>query len=338
MKKKLWLFLVASLILVLAACGEKSKEDVLKSLEKNMEQMSGYKAQATMSLKTGEDAQKYNIEVWHKKKDYYRVLLNNEKDQKGSQIILRNEDGVYVLTPALNKSFKFQSEWPDNSSQPYLYGSLVNDVKKDQDASFTITDNYYQFETKTNYQNSKNLPYQEIYFDKKDLKPVMVKVLDKDRKPVVEVQFTSFEVDPKFSDDAFTTEKNMTSGALGIPVMAQQSDATFSVVYPESVIGNAELEEKKEVDTENGKRVVLTYKGDKSYTLIQEFYETKPTSATVPMASAGEPVNLGFTVGALSSSTLEWAQGGTEFILASDELTKEEMIEIAQSVQGTAVK
>ena len=40
------------------------------------------------------------------------------KDQ--SQIILRNEEGVFVLTPALNKSFRFQSDWPQNSSRLFI--------------------------------------------------------------------------------------------------------------------------------------------------------------------------------------------------------------------------
>src|SRR5690625_5969794 len=54
------------------------------------------------------------------KKDLYRVALTNPEDEKGSQVILKNEDGVFVLTPALDKSFKFQTDWPENSSQPYL--------------------------------------------------------------------------------------------------------------------------------------------------------------------------------------------------------------------------
>ncbi|MCD5325849.1 MULTISPECIES: LolA family protein [Pontibacillus] len=341
MKKRYWLWIVASLMLVLSACGEKSKEDVVQSLQKKLEEMTGYKTEATMSLKTGDEEQKYKIDVWHKKKDYYRVLLNNEQDEKNSQIILKNEDGVYVLTPALNKSFKFQSDWPNNSSQPYLYNSLVADVVKDKDATFETTETYYVFETKTNYQNSKNLPYQEIYFDKKSLTPVMVKVLDKDRKPLVEVKFSSFELNPKFSDDAFTTEKNMTSGALGIPVMADgepNEPAAFTVLYPEAVIGNTELDEQKEIDMENGKRVILSFKGEKSYTLIQESWTSYPASATVPVEVSGEMVDLGYTMGALSGSTLEWSHEGMNFYLASEDLTKEEMIEVAQSVQGTVVK
>ncbi len=50
-------------------------------------------------------------------------------------MILKNDDGVYVLTPALNKSFKFQSEWPENSSQAYLFESLVKDITEDKSAT-----------------------------------------------------------------------------------------------------------------------------------------------------------------------------------------------------------
>lgn len=338
MKKKLLVWLFASLILVLAACGgEKSKEDVVTSLENKLEEMTGYKAEAVMSLKTGQEAQKYNIEIWHKKKNYYRVLLSNEQDEKGSQIILRNEDGVYVLTPALNKSFKFQSEWPHNSSQPYLYGSLVQDVLKDTDSEFSSTDNYYVFRTKTNYQNSKNLPYQEVYFNKKSLTPAMVKVLDKDLNSLVEVQFNSFELNPTFADDAFDTEKNMTSGTMGIPVMASTPEMPFTVLYPLNKAG-AELTSKKEVDIENGKRVILTFEGSKNFTIVEEKVTAYPASVTVPQEIKGEPVNLGFTMGALTDNSLEWNYQGMSFYLASNDLTKDEMVDIAISVQGQAVK
>ena len=78
-----------------------------------------------------------------------------QKDQ--SQIILRNEEGVFVLTPALNKSFRFQSDWPQNSSQAYLYESLVRDILQDKkNLTFEKTDKYYIFKTKQTI-NIKNI-------------------------------------------------------------------------------------------------------------------------------------------------------------------------------------
>lgn len=339
MRKYFGLGIIALMVLVLAACGEKTKEDVVKKLEETVEEMSGYQAEASMSLQTGEENQTYNIEVAHKKKDFYRVLLKNEKDEKGSQIILKNQDGVFVLTPALNKSFKFQSEWPNNSSQPYLYQSLIEDVLNDSESTFKSTENHFVFETTTNYQNNNNLPYQEIYFDKKSYTPVMVKVLDKDKNPLVEVEFKNFKIDPEFAKDTFEIEKNMTSSLLGVPVMAEDGEQTneFSVMYPTENLG-AELVSEKETETENGKRVMLSYEGSKNFTLIQEKVNSYPTSAANPEAVSGEPVSLGFTMGAQTASSLEWSYGGVDYYLASEELTQEEMREVASSVVGQSVK
>ncbi|MFC4025328.1 outer membrane lipoprotein carrier protein LolA [Oceanobacillus longus] len=333
-------FILALLVLLLAACGEKSQEDVLAKLEKNMEEMTGYKAKAEMAMNTGQEEQKFNIEIWHQKEDFYRVALENSLDQKESQIILKNEDGVFVLTPALDKSFKFQTEWPENSSQPYLYQSLVNDVFKDTEAAFETTENHYIFKTKTNYQSNNNLPSQEVYFDKDTYTPAMVKVLDKDQNALVEVNFSNFEMDPSFNEDDFTMEKNMTSSDSADEETAGQVQETASedltVLYPLFTAGSENME-KKEVELENGSRVILTFEGDKNFTLIEEINHTAPVLSS-PQEVNGEIVNLGNTIAALSDNTLQWSYNGTDFTLASDELTREEMIQVAQSVQGQVAK
>ena len=326
-------------LLLLVACGEKSKEDVITKIEETLEEMNGYQTQANMRLETGENEQSYVIDIAHKKKAYYRVLLKNDQDEEGSQIILKNDDGVFVLTPALNKSFKFQSDWPTNSSQPYLYQSLVTDILNDGDATFETTEKYYVFETKTNYQNNTTLPSQEIYFDKKQFTPVMVKVLDQDGKTLVEVKFTNFELNPTFEENMFEIENNMTSSLFGIPVMADGNIAEqeLTVLYPSELFGS-ELVETTEVDTENGKRVMLSYQGDKDFTLVQETPEVYQTTAMQPKMVNGEPVSLGFTVAAQTDAALEWSYRGSEYYLASDDLTKEEMIEVATSITAQETK
>ncbi|OZU89192.1 DUF4367 domain-containing protein [Virgibacillus indicus] len=332
----IWIVIVLGLVLLLSACGEKSQEDVVEKLGENLDEMDGYKAKAEMAMNTGQEEQKFAIDIWHKKDDFYRVGLTNNQDDKGSQVILKNEDGVFVLTPALNKSFKFQTEWPENSSQPYLYQSLINDVLKDGEAEFEATDEHYVFKTKTNYQSNNNLPFQEIYFDKKTYTPVLVKVLDKDRNALVEVTFTSFDTNPEFKDDDFTMEKNMASGTVEQPVSAQAPAESLSVFLPEYLAG-AELTAKREVDLENGERVILSFTGEKNFTLVEETTEVVPT-LSAPKEVEGEIVNLGYTVAALSENKLEWSHNGVDFVLASDELTRDELIQVAQSVQGQEVK
>ncbi|KAA0544575.1 outer membrane lipoprotein carrier protein LolA [Bacillus sp. BGMRC 2118] len=336
MRKKLGLLIVAMLALfALAACGEKSQEDVVRALDTKMKEMQGYKAEAKMTLQTGSEEQVYEVGIWYKQPHYYRVdLKNTQKEQ--SQMILRNDEGVFVLTPALNKSFRFQSDWPQNSSQAYLYESLVKDVLTDKDAKFKATEKYYVFETKTNYKNSKSIPVQEITFNKDDLTPVMVKVMDPDRNALLQVDFTKVEMNAKFDDNAFDMEKNMTGAQMGeVPTMAGQ-DQPFEVLYPFETVGTKKIGEK-ELTTENGKRIVLTYGGEeKSFTLIQERARVADV-ATTSMVS-GEPVDLGFTVGALAENSLSWSFNGVEYMVASNDLSQDELLEVARSVQGQSIK
>ncbi|MCE4050686.1 MULTISPECIES: outer membrane lipoprotein carrier protein LolA [Bacillaceae] len=336
MNKKLWLLFVGLAVMVmLTACGTKSKEDVLKDLDEKVA-TKGYKADAEMTLQMGTEPQTYDVQIWHKDPTYYRVNLKNAKKDQ-SQMILRNDEGVYVLTPALNKSFKFQSDWPENSSQAYLYESLVKDIEEDKDAKFSSTDKYYVFETKTRYQNNKMLPTQEITLNKKDLSPVSVKVKDTDGKALVTVKFSNVKFDVNFDKADFDLQKSMTAAKLAVPVMAEvDEDESFSVKYPETLLGASLVEEKK-VATEDGERVVLTYDGQKSYTIIQEKAEVAPATAG-PINMTGNPVDLGFAIGAVSGNKISWTYEGVDYVIASTELSEDEMAEIARSVQGEAIK
>ncbi|KAF0815991.1 MULTISPECIES: LolA family protein [unclassified Cytobacillus] len=337
MKKK-WFMLLAGLLVVLAlsACGSKTQEDVVKDLDKKLEDVKGYKAEAKMTLQMGTDPQTYDIEVWHKDPDFYRVNLKNAQKEQ-SQMILRNNDGVFVLTPALNKSFRFQSDWPQNSSQAYLYESLVKDIVEDKEAKFSATKEHYVFETKTRYQNNQMLPVQEIKLKKSDLSPVSVKVMDPDKNALVTVEFSKVKFNASFDKKDFDMQKNMTGAQLEVPVMAEVDDQEFTVKYPQMDMADVKLVDEQEIKTEDGKRVVLTYDGEKSFTLVQEKASVMPTSSVVTSVK-GEPVDLGFTIGALSDNTISWTYQGVDYMIASNDLSPEEMTEIARTVQGEMVK
>ncbi len=337
MKRKRWILLfLMAVILALSACGTKSQEDVRKALDSKISDVKSYKAEAEMTLKVGNEPQSYHIEIWYQKPEKYRVLLKNA-DKKQSQMILRNKEGVYVLTPALNKSYRFQSDWPHNSSQAYLYGSLIKDILEDKEAKFTATKEHYEFETKTRYQNSNMLPMQKITFSKKKLAPKKVVVMDTDRKEIMTVKFSKFTFDPDFDKDAFEMKKNMTGAQLAVPVNVDKDQNDFTIMYPTVEIEGTSLIEKDEQDTGNGMRVVLSYGGEKSFTLIQEKATIVPASIT-ETEMTGDLADLGFTVGAITDHSLSWTNDGVEYMLASNDLSKEEMIEIARSVYGTDTK
>jgi len=107
-------------------------------------------------------------------------------------------------------------------------------------------------------------------------------------------------------------------------------------MYPEEKIEGVGLVEEKEIDTENGKRIVMTFDGEKSFTLIQERAKVSEVGTTTTVS--GEPVDLGFTVGSLTENSITWSYQGVDFMIASEDLTQEEMYSIAHSVQGQAIK
>ncbi|AZB41378.1 outer membrane lipoprotein carrier protein LolA [Bacillus sp. FJAT-42376] len=336
MRRSLCLLLVGLMaVFLMSACGNKSQNDVVKGLDKKVEDLQSYKTKAKMTLQTGSEPQVYDVEIWYKEPSFYRVNLKNPAKEQ-SQMILRNEDGVYVLTPSLNKSFRFQSDWPKNSSQAYLFESLVNDVMKDKAAVFKATEKQYVFETKTNYQNNTMLPMQEITFNKKDLSPASVKVMDPDRNPLVTVEFKDFEFNPSFDKDSFNMEKNMSFGMIDLPAAAPVNKEPFAVKYPMEMPEGVRLIQEKELRTENGKRIIMTFGGKKNFTMIQERASVSSSSKAVTVS--GEPADLGFAIGSKTENSISWVSEGVEYLIASEDMTPDEMMDTARSVQGQTAK
>ena len=112
-------FCALCLCLFLVGCGNYSSKDATKDLEKKIDNLKSYELIGELSITNNDDVYKYDVDASYKKDDDFRVSLKN-KTNNHEQIILKNETGVYVLTPSLNKSFKFQSDWPYNNSQAYL--------------------------------------------------------------------------------------------------------------------------------------------------------------------------------------------------------------------------
>ncbi len=193
--------------LVLAACGKKDAESVVKDLDKHVNSLESYQASGTMTLRTSQQPLEYKVEVSYQKPEYYRIKLTNE-EKDITQIVLRNDEGVFVLTPKLNKVFRFQSDWPQNQGQVYLYQTLVKSILVDNSRQFLIDEDAYVFDVMANYNNG-TLARQKIWLNKSDYKPVQVEVSDANAAVMVEVKFDTFEFGPKFEKTVFETEANM---------------------------------------------------------------------------------------------------------------------------------
>lgn len=205
--------LVLCFTLILSACGAKDAESVVKDLDKFVNSMESYQASGTMTLHNSQQPLKYQVDIAYQKPSYYRIKLTNE-EKDITQIVLRNDDGVFVLTPKLNKVFRFQSNWPQDQGQVYLYQTLVKSILVDGSRQFAESDDAYVFDVMANY-NSGALARQKIWLSKDDYKPMQVEVSDTNAAVLVDVKFDSFEFGKKFDKRVFETEANMNAGASG---------------------------------------------------------------------------------------------------------------------------
>lgn len=93
MKKYLFIFFC----LLLIGCGKHNDKDVMKNIKKKNDDLDSYAITGELNMYNGENKYTYSVDVKYKKDDMYRVSLINTVNNH-EQIILRNEEGVYVLT------------------------------------------------------------------------------------------------------------------------------------------------------------------------------------------------------------------------------------------------
>ncbi len=235
---------------------------------------------------------------------------------------------VIVLTPSLNKSFKFQSDWPYNNSQSYLFQTLLKDINNDTEKLFEQTENEYIYTTGVNYSNNRDLKKQKIYIDK-DINITKVEVLDENDEIKMKMNFNNVDMDAKFDDKYFELKQNM---AVSDDVFEETKTTgkIEDIVYPMYIPANTYLTGQNVVNKEDGERVILTFSGEKPFVFVQETVSYDEEMNTIPVY--GEPLILTDTIGALSDNSASWVSNNTEYYIVSDALSQEELVSIVQSV------
>lgn len=323
--KKYILFLMS--LLIFTGCTKNNTGDVKKEFIKNFEKKDVYLVKGKMDIVSNEDTFNYEV-VAARYKDDYRVDLNNNINNH-KQIILRNDNDVYVITPSLNKSFKFQSEWPNNGSQGYLIDSLISDIVNDSESAYVVDGENYIITTKVNYPNNNSLVNEKIYFDK-DYNLKMVEVLDSDANVKIKIEFNNIDFKPTFKDDYFELESLIED--TEIEEDENVSKIIDDIIYPLYLPTNTFLNSKDIVNTDDGNRIILTFSGDSPFTLVEEKSVVNEEFEIIPVY--GEPLMLSDTYGALSSNSLYWTSNNIDFYLSSDKLSTTELRTIAESISS----
>ena len=116
------ILLIAVLLVVLRPASFTS------TLQKQVDKMDGYVLKGDMEISKGENLKTYALEVGYHKGDVQQFKVSlTDKELNQEQQILKNKDGVFVITPSLNQIFKFEGDWPLNTPKPYLLQTM-NDI------------------------------------------------------------------------------------------------------------------------------------------------------------------------------------------------------------------
>ena len=371
MKKILIITIFACFILT--GCGI-GKSDPLKEFSKTIEDTNSYYLEGKMDIINNEETYTYDVMVSMKKNDNYLVELNNISNNH-KQIILRNSSGVYVITPSLNKSFKFQSDWPYNNSQIYLLTSIVEDLNNDENRVVEEKDGGYVMSSTVDYPNNKKLVKQVVTLDKNyNIKEAQV--LDEKNNTQIKMIFSKVDLKAKLDDDKFklnnyvteqnedknqkndnttnadennnestnninnntntNTNNNINNNEEENNTEKAKNTATIDdILYPMYLPTNTYLKNQEKVDKSDGQRLILTFDGDSPFILIEETITKSDEHIITP--TFGELSEISDTIGVVNDNSVNWYSGNIEYYVASDKLDKSELLEVARSISALPV-
>ena len=322
--------LLLGCVLLLSGCAKTSEDKLIKKFENDVNSSKSYTLTGSLDILNDEDTFNYNVEVGYKKKDLYKVKLTNTTNNH-EQIIIKNNEGVYVITPSLNKSFKFQSEWPNNSSQAYILSSLLNDLTNTENKNYATDGDYLTIQSNVSYPNNPDLSYQKLYFDK-DYNLKKNEVYNVDNKLRIRFVINNIDYKANLDDNYFSVEASVDPNCCS---KDKESAALDEIIYPLYIPSDTYLSAKETISTDQGNRAILTFAGSKEFVLIEEPTVANGEFETIPVY--GDPIMMNGTVGALSGNSLYWTANNVDYYLAGTDLSTEELLSVATSISTTLV-
>ena len=326
--KKIFILLIS--LILLTSCSKNNEEKLIKKFTNDVNSSKSYLMKGSLEILNDEDNFNYNVEVAYRKKEMYKVKLVNTITTH-EQVILKNKDGVYVITPSLNKSFKFQSEWPNNSSQAYILSSLLSDLEKTENKNYSEEKDYYVLTTDVNYPNNSDLMYQKLFFDK-NYNLCKVEVYNSDNKIRIRYVVSSIDLRANLDDNYFNVENNVDSN---LKAENQVLNPLNEVIYPLYIPSDTYLSSKETIATENGNRAILTFSGKKDFVLIEEPTIMHSEFETIPVY--GDPVMMNGNLGALSGNSIYFTLDNIDYYIAGNDLSSEELLGVASSISNSLI-
>lgn len=330
MKKKIMIIAAAAVVVIaflFLFLREKPFED---RLQQTLGSLNSYLLEGVMEVAEGEDTKSYDVSVKYLKQDdqdYFRVAMKDSgMDQE--QEIIRNAEGVFVVTPTLNQIFKFQGNWPSNSLKPYLLQSM-REIAADESAQIEQTEEGYQISAVVTYPNNRNFTQQEMVFSD-DLKIKSVQIFDDDHVLQMKMLFSKVDYEPGLTAEDFQVPQQLEKETAAEPITDEDLP-----LMPMETFG-AVLSNSSVVENDGKVQYVLEYTGEKNFTIVEEVAESEETTQTIIMSgSLVDGLNM---VGRYDGNHMISVINSVRYTIYSDDLSEEEMSAVLQSMQVVVMK
>lgn len=289
-------------IIILVGCTNKNQSLNFKN---KLEKTKSYYAEGTMEIINDQNKTTFNINVSKDNNNYKVDFINTVSNYE--QIILKNETGTYVISPKLNKSYKFNNTWPDNTNQIYLIDNIIKNID---------TKKYKNNKIETKIDNNKQI----VYF--KNNRISKIEIRDKNDILKIRMIYKNIDLKPEFDKDYFKLDSIPTSK------VEETSNKLDEIIYPMYMPLNTYLDNEEK--TNDDSRVILTFGGEKPFTIIEDVLNVKDKLNTTNMN--GDIVLVDDKLGSQDDTSITWIDENIEYFATSKDLSKEELLEVAKSM------
>lgn len=311
----------------------KKEKEIVKDFPEIVAELSSYKLTGKLESIFPSGTKECEVTVYYKKPNMYRVELKNAGNNE-PQIMIKNADGIFVLLPTVNKIFKVNSSWPNNSSYPYILQSLSKDIIADENLitnkeSDTTTlefnakmfDNAVVTKQKVTFDNKTGLPKEVLIYDNKDslLTKFTVSNIEMDKSIdslLFQVNNTMQEERNNFAEDPITFDRLV----------------TYPTYYPEGAV----MINENIIGSNDDKKVIMKYGGDSPFTIIEEY--VLGTDDVKTEFLDGCIYTMGGALCFVCNNTIKFYDSGMEYILASTTLDYHTLIQMGESLRTADVK
>lgn len=325
-------FIISILLVSLCISSCKKNNPVEESFPEIVNNLTSYKLTGKLESNFPSGTKECNITTYYNAPNMYRVELQNPNTVE-TQIIIKNDNGVFVLVPSINKTFKVNSSWPSTSSYPYLLQSLSQDIISDTNMVTKKEGNNTVLELKARLHHSDINTSQKIIFGENKM-PKEVLTYDQNLNLLNRFVINSIEQNLSLDKSLFVENESMDVLFEYFKENPMEYDrlVSYPTYYPEQT---SLVEESITGDSKN-RVAIMKFSGSTHYTIVQKFINC--LEENVSEYVNGDIYVMGGVCAFVSENNVVFYSDGIQYQLASNTVDTLEMIKMGDSLTNNDIK